>query len=174
MQRVGGDGGVSSGIKYETLTVKSDIDKIPVYQRGGSILARKLRLRRSTQMMTNDPYTLYVALNKSNNASGEVYMDDEHSFSHQGPEGRFGISELSVESGKFIKNSVSGNSEWASNNLPARMVERIVVMGVASEPSNLSLNSESIEFQYSPESQCLVMRNPNVSLLETWEIEISS
>jgi alpha 1,3-glucosidase len=165
---------VDNGAKFETVMVKSDIDKIPVYQRGGSVLARKLRLRRSTQMMSKDPYTLYIALNKSNNAAGEVYMDDEHSFSHEGSEGKFGMSEISVEWGKFIKNRVNGNSEWASSNAPTRMVERIVVMGVVDGPSALLLNSEHVEFQYSPQSQCLVMRSPKVSLLEAWEIEISS
>ena len=44
------------------VTVDSDIDKIPVYQRGGSIIVRKLRLRRSSHLMINDPYTLYIAL----------------------------------------------------------------------------------------------------------------
>ena len=33
----------------------ADMDIIPVYQRGGSILPRKLRLRRSSQMMKSDP-----------------------------------------------------------------------------------------------------------------------
>ena len=49
---------------FSSMTVKSSIDKIPVFQRGGSIMARKLRLRRSTQLMINDPYTLYIALDK--------------------------------------------------------------------------------------------------------------
>lgn len=171
MQKVSGsiDGKIS-----ETLVVKSDIDKIPVYQRGGSVLARKLRHRRSTQMMIKDPYTLYIALNESNYASGKVYMDDEHSFSHEGSDGKFGESEIFVQWGDFIKNRISGNPEWTSNNAATRMVERIVVMGVINAPSTISMNSESIEFYFDPESQSVVIRNPKVSLLEEWEIEVSS
>lgn len=36
--------------------------QIPVFQRGGSIIPRKVRVRRSSECMENDPYTLYVAL----------------------------------------------------------------------------------------------------------------
>jgi len=39
---------------FEEKTVSSDIDTIPVYQRGGSIIPRKLRLRHSSQAMIND------------------------------------------------------------------------------------------------------------------------
>lgn len=37
--------------------------QIPVFQRGGSIIPRKLRVRRSSSCMEHDPYTLFVALN---------------------------------------------------------------------------------------------------------------
>lgn len=36
--------------------------KVPVYQRGGSIIPRKMRVRRASPLMKNDPYTLVVAL----------------------------------------------------------------------------------------------------------------
>ena len=171
MQKVSGSSDRKSS---ETLLVKIDIEKIPVYQRGGSILARKLRHRRSTQMMIKDPYTLYIALNESSDASGKVYMDDEHSFSYEGSDGNFGESEIFVKWGSFIKNRVSGNKDWISNNAATRMVERIVIMGVTNVPANMSMNSESIEFHFDPESQSVVIRNPNVSLLDEWDIQVSN
>ena len=36
------------------------IERIPVYQRGGSIVPRQMRLRRSSGLMHYDPYTLYM------------------------------------------------------------------------------------------------------------------
>merc|ERR1719231_665757 len=63
-----------------TASVDAPIDKIPVYQRGGSIIPRKMRLRRSSATMVYDPYTLVVALDSAGQASGELYMDDEHTF----------------------------------------------------------------------------------------------
>ncbi|KAI5631088.1 glycosyl hydrolases family 31 domain-containing protein [Phthorimaea operculella] len=38
------------------------LSKIPVYQRGGTIIPRKERVRRSSALMADDPYTLVVAL----------------------------------------------------------------------------------------------------------------
>lgn len=37
--------------------------QIPVFQRGGSIIPKKIRVRRASSCMMHDPYTLYVALN---------------------------------------------------------------------------------------------------------------
>lgn len=36
--------------------------QIPLFQRGGSIIPKKLRVRRSSTCMEHDPYTLYVAV----------------------------------------------------------------------------------------------------------------
>ena len=36
--------------------------QIPVFLRGGSIIPKKMRVRRSSSLMANDPYTLVVAL----------------------------------------------------------------------------------------------------------------
>ena len=36
--------------------------QIPLFQRGGSIIPKKLRIRRASSLMLNDPYTLSVAL----------------------------------------------------------------------------------------------------------------
>uniref|UniRef100_A0A673H4K3 Integrator complex subunit 5-like n=1 Tax=Sinocyclocheilus rhinocerous TaxID=307959 RepID=A0A673H4K3_9TELE len=56
--------------------------KIPVFQRGGSIIPRKDRVRRSSACMENDPYTLYVALSPKKFAEGELYIDDGHSLNY--------------------------------------------------------------------------------------------
>ena len=36
--------------------------QIPVFQRGGTIIPKKLRVRRASSLMANDPYTLVIAL----------------------------------------------------------------------------------------------------------------
>uniref|UniRef100_A0A665XFR7 Glucosidase, alpha; neutral AB n=1 Tax=Echeneis naucrates TaxID=173247 RepID=A0A665XFR7_ECHNA len=56
---------------------------IPVFQRGGSIIPRKLRVRRSSTCMEHDPYTLFVALNSQRKAEGELYIDDGHTFNYE-------------------------------------------------------------------------------------------
>ena len=52
----------------------------PVFQRGGTIVPTLQRVRRSTKIMMNDPYTLIVALDENGKAKGHIYMDDGQSF----------------------------------------------------------------------------------------------
>jgi alpha-glucosidase (family GH31 glycosyl hydrolase) len=53
-------------------TIKTPIQESPVLIRGGSIIPRKERLRRSSALMRFDPYTLFVALDK--NVSYPVFL----------------------------------------------------------------------------------------------------
>lgn len=57
--------------------------KIPVYQRGGTIVPKKERIRRSAILMHDDPYTLVVAVDSAKQAKGTLYIDDEKSFEYR-------------------------------------------------------------------------------------------
>ncbi len=56
---------------------------VPVFQRGGSIIPYKFRLRRSTKQMANDPFTLIIALDNNGYAKGELYFDDSISYDYR-------------------------------------------------------------------------------------------
>ncbi|KAK6477682.1 neutral alpha-glucosidase AB [Huso huso] len=49
-------------IAPQNLYIPVTMSSIPVFQRGGTIIPRKDRVRRSSECMAGDPYTLYVAL----------------------------------------------------------------------------------------------------------------
>jgi alpha 1,3-glucosidase len=165
----GDDKGVAS------ITVASDIDKIPVYQRGGSIIPRKLRLRRSSRLMAGDPYTLYIALDKNNAAAGELHMDDEETFAYE-RQGAYGGASFSADfKNGFISNTVDVGPGWASQveDLKSKkMIERIIVMGVKKAPTNVSADGEAVSFDYDSASSVLVLRKPNISALVEWHIAI--
>lgn len=65
------------------VNVPVTIERIPVYQRGGSIVSRKMRSRRSTVAMKNDPYTLVVVADDAGKAEGNLYIDDEVSYEYK-------------------------------------------------------------------------------------------
>src|SRR5439155_3670 len=67
----------------QSVTVNTPLDRIPVFQRGGSIIPKKERSRRSSALMVNDPYTLVVALDGSGAANGLLYIDDGRSFDYK-------------------------------------------------------------------------------------------
>ena len=161
--------------------VSANIDTIPVYQRGGSILPRKLRLRRSSTMMKTDPYTLYIALDNTNQASGKLHMDDEISFGYK-KRGEYADANFSAKlslNGK-ISNSVVVGPGWTNRSKTSttqlaqeRMIERIIVMGLDSEPSKLVVDDEenrNLDFSYDKATKLLVIRKPELSAVNEWSI----
>uniref|UniRef100_A0A8C9L4S8 Glycosyl hydrolase family 31 C-terminal domain-containing protein n=1 Tax=Serinus canaria TaxID=9135 RepID=A0A8C9L4S8_SERCA len=66
----------------QTLYVPVTLSSIPVFQRGGTVISRQDRPRRSTEAMRGDPFTLYVALSPQGTAEGDLYLDDGVSFDY--------------------------------------------------------------------------------------------
>jgi alpha 1,3-glucosidase len=163
---------------FKEITVPSDIDTIPVFQRGGSIITRKLRLRRSSHMMTNDPYTLYVAMDSSMKAEGALYMDDEVTFNHE-RNAEFVMATFTADfsrSVSIIENTVTVGDGWKTaveEIAHSRLVERIVVMGLQKPPSNIDIGGETLGFTYDSKAKVLVIRKPEVSAMKDWEMKIT-
>ena len=66
-----------------TITIDAPLSKIPLLVRGGSIIPRKDRPRRSSALMKYDPYTLLVTLSSTGTATGSLYIDDGESYDYQ-------------------------------------------------------------------------------------------
>lgn len=163
---------------FTELTVPSDIETIPVFQRGGSIITRKLRLRRSSHLMIKDPYTLYVALNDGKVASGSLYMDDEISFDHEKKE-EYVIASFTADFSKsygIIDNQVKAGAGWQGHldsMTTERRIERIIVMGVSGSPSSVDIGGETLGFSFDTNANILVIRKPDVSTVNSWQIKIT-
>jgi len=156
----------------EIITVAASMDRIPVFQRGGTMVPRKLRLRRSSQLMTKDPYTLYFALNSLHNATGELYLDDEHSMEYE--KGGYSLATLTADftSGKVYNRVKTGDLWIGKSHDDLGMVERIVIMGVEKSPQSIEHNEKSISFQTFPKIKVIVIKLPSVNVLENWDINI--
>ncbi|KAF2886406.1 hypothetical protein ILUMI_19767, partial [Ignelater luminosus] len=57
-----------------------NMDSVPVFYRGGSIIARKDTPRLTAEATVNDPYTLYICLDINDMAEGTLYVDDYKTF----------------------------------------------------------------------------------------------
>uniref|UniRef100_A0A7S2PTL2 Glucosidase II subunit alpha n=2 Tax=Leptocylindrus danicus TaxID=163516 RepID=A0A7S2PTL2_9STRA len=152
--------------------VTCPMDKIPVYQRGGSIIARKLRLRRSTELMVNDPYTLYIALDEHGNAEGSLYSDDQHTFDYKS--GKYTMSKFVMSGNSLYHESIS-QEKW--NNSEGE-IERIVIMGMDYVPAEVSVvisggEPLKVAYMYEGASKVLVIRKPGVSTSADWSIALS-
>lgn len=69
--------------KGKHLTVPAPLDTIPLLMRGGHIFPRRDVPRRSAAMMRFDDYTIVVSVSKDGDATGELYVDDGHSFEYE-------------------------------------------------------------------------------------------
>ena len=104
---------------HERLEVKgvkniaAPYDKVPVFQRGGSIIPVKERIRRSSALMHEDPITLVVAPDRDGKASGTLYLDDGKSFDYR--EGSNIYVEFSYDNGKLESKLLSNSGHICVN-----------------------------------------------------------
>uniref|UniRef100_A0ABM5F4K0 Neutral alpha-glucosidase AB isoform X1 n=1 Tax=Pogona vitticeps TaxID=103695 RepID=A0ABM5F4K0_9SAUR len=144
---------------------------IPVYQRGGSIVARKERVRRSSDCMQNDPYTLYVALGPQGTAEGELFLDDGHTFYFE-TKRQYLHRHFSFSGNTLISSTADTNGTFET---PA-WLERVVILG-AGKPAAIFLNQEGatetrLDFTHEAETSVLTIRKPAVNIGTDWSISL--
>lgn len=156
----------------QTKKIAAPIEKIPAFQRGGHIVPRKMRLRRSSALMVNDPYTLVVALDSKQQASGLLYMDDEKTFNYQ--KGMYRRRHLNFAANKMT-NSAIKESPTSKDFQPKNRVERVVIVGLAAKPSAItaedSQGKRSLTFKF--ENSVLTIRKPDVLASGDWSITLA-
>ncbi|TNN17347.1 Neutral alpha-glucosidase AB isoform 2 [Schistosoma japonicum] len=173
------------------------ITSIPVFYRGGWIIPRKERIRRSSWLMRDDPYTFVVCLDpQESDAFGYLYIDDFHSTSKSSAQ-FFKIiyqrivdpTGAGVHGGRLRLSRLPLPGE-TSVTLPKYVVsspkiERIVVVGFSSPLERITVIDEhqprrNLEFSVTPPSslsigfknipQIVVVRKPDLSISDDWEI----
>lgn len=157
----------STGAEFK---VDAPLEKIPVFIREGRIVPRKLRVRRSASTMYNDPFTLFVTLNSQEQANGQVYFDDEHSFDFQ--TGRFSLRHLS-----FTKSKLSNRAAHTSGNFDApNIVERVVIAGIKNAPRKVTLTdmqgTRELYFWFDGATQTMTIKKPDVKMTNDWDIAL--
>ncbi|XP_010461069.1 PREDICTED: probable glucan 1,3-alpha-glucosidase [Camelina sativa] len=154
-------------------------ESIPAFQKAGTIIPRKDRFRRSSSQMDNDPYTLVVALNSSQEAAGELYIDDGKSFEFR--------------RGAYIhRRFVFSNGVLTSTNLAppqARLssqclIDRIILLGHSSGPKSALVEplNQKAEIEMGPlrmgglvassGTKVLTIRKPGVRVDQDWTVKI--
>ncbi|KAJ0393755.1 hypothetical protein P43SY_003584 [Pythium insidiosum] len=149
--------------------VPAPIEYSPVFQRGGTIVPRKLRVRRSSALMRHDPVTLVVALDAERRATGELYVDDEESLAFE-VDGAFTTVRLEADAQGVrarVEQQRVSSLAW---------VERIEIVGVGGAqrvPARVTLGERVLEAQYDATRDVLVVRKPGVLVTEPWEIRFA-
>lgn len=159
-----------------THTIEVSEEGIPAFQRAGTIIPRKDRFRRSSRQMENDPYTLVIALNSSQAAEGELYVDDGKSFEFE--KGAYIHRRFIFSDGKLISISIvpsPGKSRFSSDCT----VERVILLGHSPGPKNALIepSNQKAEVEVGPlllragrVPTVLTIRKPDVRIVEDWTI----
>ena len=145
-------------------------DRVPAYQRGGTILPRMERVRRSSALMQHDPYTLYVALDKSGRSKGTLFIDDGESFAYR--EGKMLYMQFDYAEGKLTSTQlVQPGYETRS------WLEKVVIVGLSSDPGAAKLVTpgggapQDLQTSFDASKGVLTVRKPGVNMAEKWQIE---
>eukprot|EP01097_Dermamoeba_algensis_P006043 TRINITY_DN3807_c0_g1_i1.p1 TRINITY_DN3807_c0_g1~~TRINITY_DN3807_c0_g1_i1.p1 ORF type:complete len:904 (-),score=280.94 TRINITY_DN3807_c0_g1_i1:119-2830(-) len=159
-------------------------DNIPVYVRGGAILPLKLRPRRSSSQMQDDPFTLAVYLDKNGNAQGQLYVDDGHSFDYK--QGQYLVANFTFSQFKELKFSVQPPSQVPVSTLSSffgakkqnlevkNTVERVKIFGLAKQPQSITSSSSAtpLDWHLDTKEGCLVVRKPFFSISKDWSFSL--
>uniref|UniRef100_A0A7N6AEV6 Neutral alpha-glucosidase AB n=2 Tax=Anabas testudineus TaxID=64144 RepID=A0A7N6AEV6_ANATE len=154
----------------QNLYIPVTMSSIPVFQRGGSIIPRKLRVRRSSSCMEDDPYTLYVALNLQRTAEGELYIDDGHTFNYEKKE--FIHRRLSFANNILSSVNLAPDAQFTTRS----WIERIIILG-ASKPSKVTVKTTDgqenpVEFDFDASMSVLTLRKPGVNAGADWTVTL--
>ena len=154
-------------------SIKVHPDRIPIFQRGGSIIPKKERIRRSSTLMANDPITLVVALDADRKASGSLYIDDGKSFNYRRKQ-EFVLIEFD-----FANDKLTGHLKSKPGYECKSWLERVVILGWGSQapPKSVKIVSPlggeiDLTASVSSENKALTIRRPGVNICADWELNI--
>ncbi|GLH04970.1 uncharacterized protein GBIM_10615, partial [Gryllus bimaculatus] len=125
-----------SGGRTEQIPV--NIRKVPVFQRGGTIVPKKERIRRAASLSLDDPFTLLVALDVNGTASGTVYIDDGRSYEYK--QGKYLYLDLKFEGKTLTSRFIDKNSKFPTK----AWLERVVIIGWPSAVSKARIESKGM------------------------------
>lgn len=176
-----------SGIEVAgtTQAMQVNIESIPVFYRGGGIVPRRERPRRSTTSQARDPFTLLVALDSSNAAQGDLYLDDGRSYAFK--RGQYVHRDFTLKDYKLTSSAhptepgaTPASPTWTGTS--GLVVERIVFLGLPASAKGYSAqlpgSDAPVPLEMGPVSQrwpsanAWVLRCPNLPIGEDWQVEL--
>lgn len=156
------------------VSIETPLSKMPAFFRAGQVVPRRDRPRRNTALMAKDPYTLVITLNKAGTATGDLYMDDGKTFEHK--QGHYIWRRLTFGAGK-LQNNVHPLSKASGGFQTDAVVERIIVLGLASNPSAVRAQQggnspQTLESTFNAAKKELVIRKPGVAIANDFTITL--
>jgi mannosyl-oligosaccharide alpha-1,3-glucosidase len=173
----------------KSVEIEAPLEKIPILMKGGHVIPRKDRPRKSSGLMKWDPYTLIVVVGRDGRAAGSLYVDDGETFDFQ--KGAI-IHRRFVFDGSRLRSedvTVKGAKTAGYLDTMANVrVERVIIVNApkswqgisqaqvtegGSKPGSTAV-SMSWHAEANGKAAWAVLRNPRVGIGKDWEIQIGS
>ncbi|XP_063145964.1 neutral alpha-glucosidase C isoform X2 [Candoia aspera] len=155
------------------LKIPVTLNNIPVIQRGGTIIPLKISVGKSTEWMVDVPYELRAALDYKGCATGELYLDDGHSF-HYLHEKQFLLRKFS-----FCENVLSSRSAGEEGLFQTKcIVQQILILGIKKQPSVVTTTmfdgkeDKAVAFTYDTKNSMLTLQKLSLNISNNWELRI--
>lgn len=168
-------------------TVPSPLENVPLLMRGGHIIPRKDRPRRSSGLMKYDPYTLVISLPSSGGAGGVLYVDDGETYDNKNGEFihrsfMFSLADKTLRSGNLHPEPAKA-AKYVKSMKDVR-VERVIVIGVTDEwkaKTKVAVKQGSkswdakitVHGAVGKAAAYAVVRDPKVAITKDWSIDFS-
>ncbi|KAF2884462.1 hypothetical protein ILUMI_21710 [Ignelater luminosus] len=162
---------VLRGTGYQLLHV--NLDSVPVFYRAGRIIARKNIPRLTSAATVNDPYTLYICLNTTNEANGTLYVDDYKTLYYEV------LNKFLYIGFSFIGNSLHTYKLREDADYDgAAPIGEIVILNPPQNVQNVQLNVENkvidcfAKVAYSNEGKVLTLSNLSLVLQQPFKLTL--
>lgn len=175
---------IYQGIGYHH--IDAPLDKIPILARGGHILVRRDRYRRSSSLMNHDPFTLVIHLDKTGNAAGVLYLDDGETTAHARGAYLYRFFIFNAQDNILRSRSMqptNQNIKSYEKTIDTVRIERIIVVGFDKTQLKKSGAVESFQDRKSwlteidvteagdGKASVIVVRDPKVVVTGDWSIQ---
>ncbi|KAI9864687.1 MAG: hypothetical protein M1824_004594 [Vezdaea acicularis] len=163
--------------------------KIPLLARGGHIIPRRDRARRSSGLMKWDPFTLVVVLANNGSAEGTLYLDDGESYEFQNGayihrKFVFDPQKGTLRSEDLFEGAKTKEAEKYLKLMKQVRVEKVVFVGAPrtwSEKTKVGVREEGekerkVKFTFNEGTEgrasWAVVRDPAVAIGRSWTISV--
>lgn len=154
------------------IAIPTPLDTFPLLLEGGHIVASRERVRRTSSLMWQDPFTITIGTSAAGTAKGELYIDDGETFNYKS--GEFVHRDFDFQGGVLSSTGTSGNA--FSKTIGHVGVERIVVLG-GKEPKSITVDGKPVTWEFEAaegdKTSVLTIKNPGVKIVEDWQVVIA-
>ena len=168
-----------------TARVDAPLGRTPVFLRGGTVVPRRDRVRRASDLMHGEPLTLVVAADGQGRADGVLYLDDGESYAFE--KGVYAFKTISLSANRLTAADATeslraqhadGRAAFRAANRVA--IERIILVGLPSIPKRVDVTAAgqttALEFAGSktPYGTVVVhLKRPVANAADNWEISLT-